>query len=201
MGKIMEFKPGQFVFVGVAQGEIGGETHPFSLASSGGKSIRLAIKMFGDYTKRLPLLKKGTVATLRGPFGRLGDKFEEDKNIVLIAGGIGITPFLAMIDQEKMKPRQRKIYLFYLAKNSTEAYGWEEIKHAADKLKNIKIEGWWSDQKGRIGAKNILAKTGNIKDCNYLICGAPKMMEQIRTGLIEAGAGEEQVEFEDFSLK
>lgn len=98
---------GQFAFVTFNHTE---GAHPFTIASSdhGDGQVTFQIKALGDYTKRLEhKLKVGQSVTVEGPYGRFNFK---PKNTtaeqIWIAGGIGVTPFLAKLEELKNKPGQ-----------------------------------------------------------------------------------------------
>ncbi|MEH6596568.1 MAG: ferric reductase-like transmembrane domain-containing protein [Colwellia polaris] len=98
---------GQFAFVTFNQTE---GAHPFTIASSdrGDGQVTFQIKALGDYTKRLDhKLKIGQSVTVEGPYGRFNFK---PKNAtteqIWIAGGIGVTPFLARLEELKNKSEQ-----------------------------------------------------------------------------------------------
>lgn len=90
-----EAKPGQFVMV-----RVGKETilpRPFSVHAANGKEIVLLFSVVGKGTAWLAQKKKGDVLDIFGPLGNGFTINPESKNILLVAGGIGIAPlrFLA----------------------------------------------------------------------------------------------------------
>ena len=109
------FVPGQFAYVGFKNANLGGEQHPYSFSSSPQEEeVRFSIKMLGDYTVKLPLLKKGDKMYMKGPYGKFGDVYVHGKRpLVWIVGGIGVTPFLSMLRNEKQLIEERNIVLFY----------------------------------------------------------------------------------------
>ncbi|MFA6513355.1 MAG: ferric reductase-like transmembrane domain-containing protein, partial [Patescibacteria group bacterium] len=89
--KIINFIPGQFVYARFNNQVVGTEPHPFSLSSAPSDPlIRLTIKITGDYTLKLPNLKRGDRTYLFGPYGSFGQNINKEKSI-WIGGGIGIT--------------------------------------------------------------------------------------------------------------
>jgi len=95
-GTELGHRPGQFVEISVdGIGEA-----PISISSSPTREggFQLAIRNVGSVTNSLHNLEKGTIVGIRGPFGN-GFPVEslEDKDILLIAGGIGLFPLRSLI--------------------------------------------------------------------------------------------------------
>jgi dihydroorotate dehydrogenase electron transfer subunit len=89
-------RPGQFVMVGC-----GGHTllpRPFSVHRVDGNQLALLFSVVGKGTARLSELKKGETVDIFGPLGNGYTLNPESKNILLVAGGLGIAPlyFLAV---------------------------------------------------------------------------------------------------------
>lgn len=97
-------RAGQFVFA-CFEGAEG--PHPFTIASApegcgrtadGKELLRLVIKPLGDYTRRLPsLLQPGQAVQIEGPYGCFDAQGGAARTQVWVAGGVGITPFLALL--------------------------------------------------------------------------------------------------------
>ena len=96
---------GQFVFVQFdgAEGH-----HPFTIASApgacgqaadGAERLRLVIKPLGDYTQQLhQQLQVGHSVRIEGPYGRFDGQGVQERQQVWIAGGVGVTPFIALLE-------------------------------------------------------------------------------------------------------
>lgn len=111
---------GQFLFVDF--GVRGEGAHPFTIASAWqpqSGTLTLAVKALGDFTRRLPAqLKENQAVRLEGPYGRFDfsaatavDRNEAPQ--IWVAGGIGITPFLARLQDLAGSGRQADVDLFY----------------------------------------------------------------------------------------
>lgn len=103
---------GQFAFV-----DFGGVegAHPFTISSAWRRDGRLSftIKGLGDYTRALPgQLFVGQAVTVEGPYGRF-DFQGEGRRQIWIAGGIGITPFIAGLQALADEGRRAPVDLFY----------------------------------------------------------------------------------------
>jgi len=64
-----------------------------------------------------------------GPYGRFGERYlKHDQDMVWIAGGIGITPFLSLAKHESLFPMGRNINLIWAVDNKEDAFHGHEIK-------------------------------------------------------------------------
>ncbi|HQZ62627.1 MAG TPA: ferredoxin reductase family protein [Dokdonella sp.] len=112
-GRAIAFRPGQFGFL-VLQVEGLREPHPFTLAGAPDAEGRVVfmIRALGDHTRRLVAeAVPGMLAAVYAPFG----KFERRANStceIWIAGGVGISPFLAWLDDAQASGLER-VNLFY----------------------------------------------------------------------------------------
>lgn len=98
-------RAGQFVFASFDSDE---GAHPFTIASApdalgrseqGEPLLRLVIKPLGDYTRTLAQrLRAGQAARVEGPYGRFGLWRRGGREQVWVAGGVGVTPFLALLE-------------------------------------------------------------------------------------------------------
>lgn len=99
VGKGLAFKAGQFAFVSLNEPGLR-EPHPFTIASAGGPDapVQFVIRALGDYTGQLVAqVCAGMTAVVHAPFGRF-DRPTQTRREVWIAGGVGISPFIAWLD-------------------------------------------------------------------------------------------------------
>ena len=112
-GRSIAFQPGQFGFLSV-QAEGLREPHPFTLAGAAAADGRVVfmIRALGDYTGRmLAQVRTGMHAAIYAPFGRFERRVNSFREI-WIAGGVGISPFLAWLDDPDA-PGLENVTLFY----------------------------------------------------------------------------------------
>lgn len=200
---------GQFITL---QKELLGETHPFTVAAfdENSQTITIAAKNSGKFSSELALVKPGTEVLLDGPYGvftREAFKPEVDK-IVLIAGGIGITPFLRLVQYISDNPQKfKEAYLFYGNKTVEDiAYG-NELSQIAGAT-NLKLVNVLSQQSGLANYESgyinsdLIRKyiKSDIKDYEHFICGPQVMMDTIRADLIKQYVSIKHIHSEEFSL-
>lgn len=71
--------------------------HPYSLSAPVvGDRMRISVKALGDGSAAVATLRPGTRAYVEGPFGRLTADRLTGRDVLLLAGGIGLTPLLAV---------------------------------------------------------------------------------------------------------
>jgi len=162
--------------------------------------IRLSVKVVGDYTSKLPFLQIGDRVKLYGPYGAFAKSIKDNRPILCIAGGIGITPLLSIIQNETTNKSTREIVLYYLTKNSLEAVYNDELLMLASQNPYLKIVNWYSSELGRISIDKIENAIGSLSEYHILLCGPSKMMDEISKQAIKSGVKEENIVFEDFAF-
>lgn len=168
---------GQFVFVSHPHFS---EPHPFTLASSG-TPLRILVKNLGDDTACLAeKINVGDKVTLEGAYGCF-DFNDNAESQVWIAAGIGITPFLARLEQLAQSPSSQKITLFYSYPNAGNRL-LDELKTNSAKA-NIRLILWHSQEKGRLTADIIKAESGLNAQSSVWFCGNANFGEQLRKSL------------------
>ena len=160
-------RAGQFLFANFGQTSEG--AHPFTIASAWNPqegTLTLAIKALGDFTAKLPTLAQaGRKLVLEGPYGSFDfaalegvDRSNEPAYQVWIAGGIGITPFLARLGElaRSDKPQAAKTDLFYCTpdqKNGDFPAQLEQLCQAA----GVNLHRRLTDRDGPLCPKEVAA--------------------------------------------
>ncbi|HNU61565.1 MAG TPA: ferric reductase-like transmembrane domain-containing protein [Methanofastidiosum sp.] len=205
LGKKMNFNPGQFIFVKFLNLEKSFEIFPFSISSStNDELIRISAKRSGDFTSYLlPKVNVGDKVYLYGPYGKFGERsLFEKKDMIWIAGGIGVTPFISMLKYEDL-PKDNKIDFLWSCKDEANAIYDKEIKEIIKNKNNIRYKIWASNDLGRLSAQDIAQLVGaKEKMTNKLIfiCGPNEMMMELADQFIKLGVKPRNIVFEDFNL-
>jgi len=196
-GAAMDYLPGQFAFVTFRSKHLPREPHPFTLTSSPSRpgSIQFAIRTCGDWTRRLDRLAIGDRAYLQGPFGRFSHLFAgSERELILIAGGIGITPMLSMLRYMADHGDKRPITLIWSNRTPAHLVFSEELDGLATQLTGLRHIPIFTDNaetgepSGRLNRTLLSALLSeNSRTAAVFLCGPPPMMKALITDLKRLG--------------
>lgn len=176
----LTWKSGQFAFFKFYQKDLE-EIHPFTISNSVNKDkkLRISIKALGDWTSDLfNKLDQNIKVNVEGPYGGFHSKKNKENMEVWIAGGIGITPFLAMLeDYKKENNPKKKIIFIWSVKNEAEAIYKNEIEENLPN--NIEFILHDTSKLSFFKFSNISNKIENKKNTSIYICGPAPMREAI----------------------
>lgn len=192
--------PGQFVLVAFGDGPHYrgcGEYHPFTVSgieADGG--LRLGIKALGPCSQRIQSLEPGVLAHLQGPFGLfLNDTPSRPQ--LWVAGGIGITPFMAAL---RARRRIQPTTLIYLFRSADDAAFLDEL-HAltnTDPQFELLADATGS---GLPDFPGLLARVSQITNRDVNICGPMPMVDALMPQLRQLGVAPDAIHFERFDFR
>jgi ring-1,2-phenylacetyl-CoA epoxidase subunit PaaE len=168
-------------------------------------TFHITVKAIGEFSNRLFNLEKGDLVIGSLPYGFFYSDLE-NTHLVMLAGGIGIAPFRAIIMEHLVKDPGRKIYLFYSSRTEDDIIFKDEfdlwrviypnlrVKHFITRQKKISSD----KQKGRMTAVQVLKEIPVIKDIEFLVCGSIAFVRDMRKDLKEQGIPEEFIYTEAF---
>ncbi|MBI1784011.1 2Fe-2S iron-sulfur cluster binding domain-containing protein [Candidatus Sumerlaeota bacterium] len=204
------YKPGQFVTLTASpEGKPVKRSYTMSSSPTRGGGIDLTVKReeHGLFSRFLDdRAKEGDLLDIRGPFGRFTFTGSEAKNIVLIAGGVGVTPFMSMIRYLTDRCWPGEIALIYSCRTPAEFIFGEEIEHLARRFPNFRpvitmtraAEGDWNGRKGRITKDLMLEFAPDIRDRRVYICGPTPMIQAMKALVQEIGVSADLIKTEAF---
>lgn len=207
----ISFKPGQFFFIKLPKllySDDKGEQRHFSIVNSPNekKIIRMATRLTGSgFKKSLNELPIGTQVEIFNFMGEFVLPKNKKKQIVLIAGGIGITPFMSMLSYVTEEKLEYSITLLYANRNRESAAFFKELVEIT--MKNTRIHAVftmsedpeWQGEKNRIDAELIKKYFPEPKKNTYMIAGPPAMVEAISGELRELKISEKNIVTENFT--
>lgn len=191
--------PGQFGIVHFV-GSGNGEPHPFSFSGIGTDgSLRITVKALGDFTAGLSSrLEPGQHVRVQGPFGRF--RHSGNRSEIWIAGGIGITPFLAWADA--LATDAKPVHLFYCMRTRNDAPHLQEIQALASAKPNLHLYAMVSSEGDRLTAKKLSEIVGeDLSGTKVSFCGPVSLRRALQTDLRRYGVTPRRFHYEEFEFR
>ena len=177
--------------------------HPFSLSSApNGEYLRLTIKDSGDDTRLLQHLRPGTRVFAEGPYGVLTGARRSRAQLLLIAGGIGIAPLRALL--EELPVGRGKLTLLYRASDWGDVVFRDEIDALIGERGGQVhyLVGRRGSQEMRgdpLQPRALLGMVPDIQRRDVYLCGSNEMMDAVQASLRALRVPSSQVHSERFS--
>lgn len=206
------FKPGQaidLILAGphAAEGDDG--RHAFSIVSAPHESeLVIATRMRDSAFKRtLRALPIGSPLQVDGPFGTLTLPKDEARPVVLVAGGIGITPFMSMARHAAREPGQRRITLLYSNKRPEDSAFLAELQQL-ERDRRLRLLATmtemdrsaqpWRGETRRIDEALLRGLRADGETPVWYVAGPPAMVRAVQASLAAAGVDDDDVRIEEF---
>jgi predicted ferric reductase len=177
------------------------EAHPFSLsAAPNGRFLRVTAKGVGDHSLALGRLCPGTRVMAEGPYGNLTADRRTHSRVLLIAGGVGITPLRALV--EALPARPGAITLLYRATAESELLFRSELDSLArDWGIDVRyVLGRRDTEPGPLSARRLRRLVPDVARRDVYLCGPPGMMDEATESLRSLGVRRSQIHRERFEL-
>jgi uncharacterized protein len=154
-------------------------------------------------------LNEHDIVDVKAPSGHFYLNMNEKKPVVLLSGGVGITPVLSMLNALVEIDSQREIWFFLGVRDKTEHVMKEHLEKVARENPNVNLKIFYSrpgemDLKeddyhieGRVTVENFkpLLPSNNYE---FYICAPPPMVKDLRAGLASWGVPKTSIHFEAF---
>ena len=208
------FKAGQYMdltLVSPPENDDEGRTRSFSICSAPSDPMlsfttRLRDSAFKRVLMKLPV---GSEIQAEGPHGDFTLHRKLERPAVLLAGGIGITPFRSMIREALHRGNGRKIVLFYSNRRPEDAPFLDEFKSTAEQHPSFRFVPTmsrpesskvpWKGRTGQIELSLLREQLQDIENPMYYIAGPPGMVAALRDLLAGGGIQDDDIRTEEFS--
>jgi predicted ferric reductase len=188
-------RPGQFFLWRFLTRDRWWEAHPFSLsAAPDGRRLRITVKGVGDFTNRLRTLEPGTRVIAEGPFGTFTAAARRRPRVALIAGGVGITPIRALL--EEMPGGPGDIVVVYRAPSADGFILRAELDELG-RRRGAQLHYVLGDQ---LSPQELRRFVPDIAARDVYVCGSPAMVDAIRASLGSTGVPRRHIFTERFAL-
>jgi predicted ferric reductase len=203
------FRPGQFAWIRLGGTPMGFEEHPFTIASAPRRSgeIEFTIKQLGDFSGRIPDVAVGGKAWVDGPHGAFSPDHHRSRGLVLIAGGVGITPMISVLRSLAQRGDDREHLLFVSARALEELLFRQELTKLADRLRLRIVElldkphDGWTGGTGFLDAQMLATNLPSQRErLDFFICGPPPMVSGVQTSLRSIGVAQHHIHTEKFDF-
>lgn len=197
-----EPSPGQFAFVTFNAGE---GAHPFTIASIDAQQrvLGFEIKALGDYTARLgQRLHAGMRVQIEGPYGRFDfRRARPSARQVWVAGGIGVTPFLAWLESLASEPANApRVDFHYCVRNRDTDPFVSRIEVLCRRLPSIGLHVHSADRDPPLHASALHAPTSDDR-IDIWFCGPGEFAAALRDGIRNLGLAGARFHQEAFEMR
>jgi predicted ferric reductase len=203
-----DFAPGQFAWLRLRR-SVTGEEHPFTIASSPhlpGR-VEFTIRHAGDFTRSIHRLRPGQPVWIDGPHGSFTSDVPTCEGVVMIAGGVGITPMMSMVRAAADRGDSRPHRLVVVARSHEDLLFREELGYLRDELDLEVTEvlrrphPGWAGHTGEINVGLLTAVLGGEHQyLDYFLCGPPGLVTDALGALQALGVPAERIHTEQFDM-
>lgn len=179
-----------------------GEEHPYTLSSSPLEpNLRIAIKDLGDASRAIQNIGMDSKVTIEGPYGRFFPVVDQiEKPELWIAGGIGITPFLARLRHLKALDQGGDVHLIYCVQDHARALYAEELQELVAAIPGSRLTMHYFYREGPITADFMRTHCPDFDQRQAYICGPTPLNRAVQSHLRGAGVALSAIHTEEFEL-
>lgn len=212
-GNKLDYIAGQYGFFRFVDSKVTSEAHPFSFSSAptyNEDTVMVMIKEDGDFTSSLDQVEVGDKVTIEGPYGNFYPEQVRHSNepMVLLSGGIGVTPNLSLLREEIAKDSDRRIIFIWGVGYEEELMYYDELKGFAKQYPNFSHHIIFSEEEVEGFAygfvdEDFIKEEGleeYFETASWHVCGPPPMLEAAKGLLSDNDVTEEQANIEEFAF-
>lgn len=217
-GPISSFEPGQYISVKVnIEGETYTHIRQYSLSDKPGKDYyRISVKREAENEPNGIVsnylhdhVEVGDILPISAPAGDFVLDTDSDLPLVLISGGVGLTPLLSMLHTVVELQPEREVTFIHAARNGNFHALRDEVIEVTKQYPNVKFYTVYESPTEEDRKNNAFDKEGYIdlqwlksvvdtKEAQFYFCGPVPFMKAMNAALLEWGVAEEQIHYEFF---
>ena len=174
--------------------------HPYSLsAAPTARYMRITVKALGDHSRSLATIKPGTRVFIEGPYGVFRAGQAKSRRVVLIGGGIGVTPVRALLDEFK---NSVPIDFIYRAMRDVDLALKSELDQiAAESDGAVKIHYLvGSPREHPMDATHLLSLVPRVRQSDIYVCGPKPLVSAVVQTAADLGMSHDRVHHEEFEF-
>lgn len=208
-------RPGQFALIRIKFPEGWSEQHPFTISCDAyATTLRFTIKNVGRFTARIRGLEPGTPVQCSKAMGVFCKDINQNPRIALLAGGVGITPFLSVLRTLRIDQADNQVLLFWANRTRADSFAHEEFEAMTRELRLQVVhvfsngdvlpeppdQGAFHYRSGFL-RRELFREFGLDGGTACYLCGPPPMQEAVLTELAACGVARESVQLEGFNYQ
>lgn len=159
-------------------------------------------------------LKVGDKIRIGAPGGKFFFDDHQSKAVVLIAGGVGITPLMSITRYLTDRSWHGTIYFINAVRSLDDKIYEAELSNLANRFENLRVLTYysqskppagiaipserWQDKSGYINAADLSAFVPNLNELPIFLCGPDLMMQAVRKAIVSLGVADEKISTEEF---
>jgi ferredoxin-NADP reductase len=205
-----EYEPVQFTRLSLTTSKGTGrfdDSRPMSLASTPTRDyLEYGVRVSeSDFKRAYVALEPGDEVLVEGPRGDF--ILNPERDTILIAGGIGITPLKGMAEYAADKQLDIPVRLIYSNRTADEIAYRDELETLSESNPKFEIvhtltrepeESEWTGRRGRVDKSLIEAVANELQAPAFYLCGTPDMVHGLRSTLQSMGVPPERIKYERF---
>jgi len=163
--------------------------------------LRITVKAAGDHSAAIKRLKPGARVVAEGPYGALTGSARRRRKVLLIAGGVGITPLRALLESLPAAPGD--LTLIYRVSSLRDAVFRRELEEigARRQAKVWFVAGSRTELQGNpLTGGELTRRVPGLIDHDVYLCGPPGLTDALTRELRGAGVRRRQIHRESFEF-
>ena len=193
---------GQYFNVRALTRDLWWQTHPFSVSAAPTTAgLRFTIKELGEDSARMLQLRPGTRVVLEGPYGVFTAERAEGAPVVLVAGGVGIAPIRALL--EDCGPQQRPVVIVRVHDDADVAHRLELERMVASRNGTLHVLAGprrWFARTDPFAPETLRAWIPDLPARHVFVCGPASLESAVMKGMRRAGVPAGHIHHERFGV-
>lgn len=196
-------EPGQFFRWRFLTRELWWAANPYSLSAPPNEDyLRITVKTAGEHSRQLAGLRPGTRVLAEGPFGAFTSGRRRRSKVLLIAGGVGITPIRALFESLPSGPGE--LTLLYRAHGPADVVFGAELEWIAQHRGARLLYVFGARGRGRrrdpLDAEELRRQLPDLAEHDVYLCGPSGLTEHVRGQLRRSGVPARHIHHETFTF-
>jgi NAD(P)H-flavin reductase/hemoglobin-like flavoprotein len=139
------------------------------------------------------------------PMGRLGVDRGTDRDVLMIAGGTGLAPMRAIIEDLAQYGDNPRVHLFYGGRTREDLYDLENVQRVAMSNPWLTVTPVLENDPGAVGAEHgtlaeVVTRYGAWEERDVMVSGSPAMIRATVSRMLVAGTPLDRIQYDPFTL-